>query len=68
MEGKYSIELFRKGDEGAVLEAVLDQYNNLGIARAFYKAMLMRYPGRLIMLRDRARVLARSDRPNTTPS
>jgi hypothetical protein len=33
----------------------------------FYDAMIMQYHGRLIMLSDRARVLARCD-PETMPS
>jgi hypothetical protein len=37
MEGKYSIELFREGGEGAGLEIVLDRCDNLGIARAFLR-------------------------------
>ena len=63
MGGKYSIELFRKGGEDAGVEQVLNRYENLSIARAVFKAKIGEYPGRLIMLRDSARILARSDQP-----
>jgi hypothetical protein len=66
-EGKYSIELFRMGGEGKGPERVLDRDDNLSIARAVYRGRVEQYPGRLIMLCDRARVLARSDRPETLP-
>jgi hypothetical protein len=65
-EGKYSIELFKEGGEGKGLEQVLDRYD-LSIARAVYRGRVEQYPGRLIMLCDRARILARSDRPETLP-
>jgi hypothetical protein len=67
MEGKYSIELFREGGEGAGVDQVLARYENLTIARAFFKATIKERPDRLIMLCDRARVLARSDRSETMP-
>jgi hypothetical protein len=67
MEAKYSIELIHEGAEGAGVEQVLHRYDKLSIARAFFKAKIKEYPGRLIMLCDRARVLARSDRPETMP-
>ncbi len=65
MEGKYSIELFREGGEGAGIEGVLVRHDSLAVARALYTAAVLRQPDRLIMLCDRARVLARSDRPET---
>jgi len=46
---------------------VLDSDDRLEAARALYWRTVMKYPGRLVMLCDRARVLARSDRPNTMP-
>ena len=61
MEGKYSIELFREGDEGAGIEKVLARHDDLHAARALYRWHTLNNPGRLIMLRVRARVLARSD-------
>ena len=63
--GKYSIELFREGGEGAGIERVLVRHDSLAVSRALYKAAALNHPGRLVMLWDRARVLARSDRPET---
>jgi hypothetical protein len=37
------------------------------VARAIYRGRVSQYPGRLVKLRDRARILARSDRPETMP-
>ncbi len=65
MDAIYSIELFREGGEGAGVEEVFARYENLCIARACFRANIEKYPGRLIMLRDRIHVLARSDRPGT---
>ncbi len=68
MEGKYSIELFRYGGEGAGIEAVLTRHDSLAAARALYRAAILNHPDRLVMLCDKARVLARSDRPETMPN
>ena len=38
MEGKYSIELFRDGGEGAGIEKILVRHDSLTVARALYKA------------------------------
>ncbi len=62
MEGKYSIALFRAGGEKAGIERLLARHDDLGVSRALYKAHVKDNPGRLIMLCDGARVLARSDR------
>jgi len=67
MEGKYSIELFRDGGEGAGIEKILLRHDSLTAARVLYKAVVLNYAERLIMLCDKARVLARSDRPETMP-
>jgi hypothetical protein len=67
LEGKYSIELFKPGAGGAGLEEIPDRHDNLTIARAIYRGRVAQLPGRLVMLCDRARVLARSDRPETMP-
>jgi len=63
--GKYTIELFRPGGEGAGIEQILDAHDILSVARAIYRGRVEQYPERLVMLSDRARVLARSDRPKT---
>jgi hypothetical protein len=67
IDGKYTIELFRDGGESKGIEAVLASDDRLKIARTLYRAMCGQYPGRLIMLCERARVLARSDRPDEMP-
>jgi hypothetical protein len=60
---RYSIELFQLGGEGAGIEEILDRHADLEIARSIYQIRVEEYPGRLIMLCDHARVLARSDQP-----
>ncbi len=45
--------------------SVLVRHDSLAVARALYKAAVLNHPDRLVMLCDRARVLARSDRPET---
>ena len=67
MADKYTIELFREGGEGNGLERVLGSDDDLTTARRFYKLLVDEYPGRLVMLCDRARILARSDRSETMP-
>jgi hypothetical protein len=66
-EGKYSVELFKEGGEGAGQEEIIDRHDNLTVARAIYRGRVSQNPGRLVMLCDRARILARSDRPETMP-
>jgi hypothetical protein len=60
---KYSIELFKPSGEGAGIEEILDRHADLKIARSICRTSVEQYPGRLIMLFDGVRVLARSDRP-----
>jgi hypothetical protein len=67
MDGKYSVELFREGGEGAGIEAVLVRHHNIAVARALYRGAIRNHEGRLVMLCDKAQVLARSDRPDTMP-
>ena len=66
-KGKYSVELIKEGGEGTGQEEIVDRHNNLTVARAIYRGRGSQYPGRLVRLWDRARVLARSDRPETMP-
>ena len=61
---RYSIELFKQGGEG--IEQVLGRHADVRGARAIHQVSVNRYPGRLVMLCDGARVLARSDRPDAT--
>jgi hypothetical protein len=61
---RYSIELFRQGGEG--IERILDRHADAKVAKSIYLTSIERYPGRLIMLCDGARVLIRSDRRDAT--
>jgi hypothetical protein len=38
-EGKYSIELFKKGGEGAGQEEILDRHDNLTVAEAVSRSI-----------------------------
>jgi hypothetical protein len=67
VEGKYTIELFGDGGEGAGMERVLVRHDSLATARALYKAAALNHPERLVMPCARARGIARSDRPETMP-
>jgi hypothetical protein len=62
MDGKYSVELYHEGGEGAGVEATLARHDDLATARALYRWHTLNNPGRLVMLCVRTRVLARSDR------
>ena len=46
---------------------ILVRHDSLTVARALYKVAALNCSERLIMLCDRARVLARSDRSETMP-
>ena len=59
---RYSIEIFKQGGEG--IEQTLARHADINFARSIYRTSVDQYPGRLIMLCDGARVIARSDRPN----
>jgi hypothetical protein len=61
-ERRYWIALFNKGGESAGVERELGRHARLDSARTIYRQMVATYPARLVMLCDRARVLARSDR------
>jgi hypothetical protein len=60
LAGRYRIELCSEG-----IVAVVDSDNRLDVARSLYWHAVMNHPNRLVMLRDRDRVLARSDQPET---
>ena len=64
---EYTVELFHVGGEGKGVEAELAREDKLNLARRIYRWACSQYPGRLVMLCDRARVLARSGRPDTIP-
>jgi hypothetical protein len=64
LAGRYRIELC---GEGGGVDAVIDSDDRLDAARSLYSRAVMNNPRRLVMLYDRARVLARSDCPETMP-
>ena len=66
-KGKYSVELFREGANGHGGQEIVDRHDNLVVARAIYRGRVSQFPGRLVQLRDRSRILARSDRPERSP-
>lgn len=62
MENRYSIELIEQSrDDRAAAERILARESDLGAAHALYKFCARQFPNRVILLADRARVLARSD-------
>jgi hypothetical protein len=63
----WPFQLFKEGGEGADQKEIIDRHENLTVARAIYRGRVSQYPGRLVMLCDRAQVLARSDWPETMP-
>jgi hypothetical protein len=61
--GRYKIEISSEG-----IVAVVDSDDRLDVARSLYWHTVMNHPNRLVMLRrDRAHVIARSDQPETMP-
>lgn len=60
--GRYWVALFNNGGESAGVERELARDWRLDKARSKYKQSTATYPNRLVMLYDRATVLARSDR------
>jgi len=65
--GKYSVELPGKSGEVGGIEKILARHDDLAVARLIYKMQVSLYSDRLVPLCDRARVLARSDCPQTMP-
>ena len=64
-EYQYSIEL-REGGEDFGVGTVISRYQSLPVAGAQFKATIRKYPDRSVTLRDRVRVLARSEISNET--
>ena len=62
---RYWVVLFNSGGESAGVERELARDPLLELARARYNESVATYPDRLVMLCDRATVLARSDRNMT---
>jgi hypothetical protein len=62
MENRYWVALFKGGGADSGVERELAREDRLDIALARYKQSAAMYPNRLVMLCDRAKVLARTDR------
>jgi hypothetical protein len=62
MKTQYSIELIKDSRDGPTA-SILARENDLDTARALYRFCAEQFPNRVILLADRARVLARSDYP-----
>jgi hypothetical protein len=61
-QDRYWVALFNRGGERTGLQRELAREPRLDAARARYNESVATYPDRLVMLCDRATVLARSDR------
>jgi hypothetical protein len=61
-KGGYWIALFNQGGERAGIQRELARYHLFEMAASRYKQMVAAYPGRLVVLCDRATILDRSDR------
>jgi hypothetical protein len=60
---RYWVALFNEGGESAGVQRELARCSQREEAHLKYKEYAEAYPNRLVMLCDRATVLARSDRP-----
>jgi hypothetical protein len=67
MPGTFTIELCREGGPDSGVEAVLEAAEDLATARGVYRSWARRRPDRVILLCIRARILARSDEPDSMP-
>jgi hypothetical protein len=65
-QGRYWIALFNEEGERAGVERELARCDRLDGARMKYKQWAAMFPKRLVMLCDRATLLARSDRAERT--
>ena len=63
LAGRYRIEISSEG-----IVAVVDSDDLLDVARSLYWHAVMKNPNRIVMLCDRASVIARSDQPETMPN
>jgi hypothetical protein len=65
--GRYWIALFNEGGESAGVQRELARCDQVQLAWKRYRELAAKHPARIIMLCDRATVLARSDR-GTSPN
>jgi hypothetical protein len=66
--GKYTIELCAPGGPDAGIEGTIARDDDLATARRLYRAAAADNPDRVVLLCDRARILAWSDRRDDMPS
>ena len=59
-EGNYAVVLFNLGGEGAGIDVELAHESRLDVARTLYEIMCLQYPGRLVMLYDKAQIYGRA--------
>ena len=59
IEAKYRVELVTRNGGGDCSREVLYRHDNRALVRALFKGCIERYSGRVIVLYDRGRVLAR---------
>jgi hypothetical protein len=64
---RYTVWLFKTDAESAGIERVIDTSDDLDALRLSYWQAIIQYSDRLIMVCDRAIVLARSDRLEMMP-
>jgi hypothetical protein len=64
---RYTVWLFKTEGERAGIDRVIDTSDDLGALRLSYWQAIIQYSDRLIMVCDRAIVLARSDRREMMP-
>lgn len=63
MKAQYSVELLRESRDGVIAASILAQETDLDAAHAMYKFCTRQFSNCVILLADRARILARSDCP-----
>ena len=63
MAARYSIELVEFSRSGVIEDHILARENDLNVAQDFYRFWANQLSNRVVVLADRARILARSDCP-----
>lgn len=63
MKAQYRIEVMKESQDGFISTNILARESDLDTARTLYKFCAGQFPNRVILLADRALVLARSDCP-----
>jgi hypothetical protein len=66
--GKYTIELCAPGGPSAGVDGTIASDDDLTTARQLYRRAAADHLDRVVLLCDRTRILARSDRPDAMPA